>query len=179
MNEPLPAAVTDDDGMGTLFAVDDDENDRLLLARVLRESGLPCRCRFFSSGDELLDALIAVLRGSPPPLACFVDIKMSGMSGLDVLRWIRAQHGLDEVPVIMLSSSDAAEFLAEAHQFGAQCYTTKFPTPEHLSAIVEAARRYCANARCHSAFSLPCNLLLGAPAVPSHSATVSNAAPFR
>jgi CheY-like chemotaxis protein len=165
MNPPAPLppslAATDE----TIFVLDDDENDRLLLARRLQAAGVSCRCRLFRSGGELLDALIDVLRGARAPMACFVDVKMAGMTGLDVLRWIRAQHGLDEIPVIMLSSSDSPEYLSEAHQFGAQCYATKFPDPATLAHIVAAARNYCAAARCHSAFALPCNLLATAQAV--------------
>lgn len=143
-----------------IFAVDDDENDRLLLQRTLQSLGL--RCRMFSCGDDLLDALLDVLRGAAAPLLCIVDVKMAGMGGLDVLRWIRAQHGLREIPVMMLSSSDASDHLAEALQFGAQCYTAKFPGVDEMRAIVAAAKRHAELASEGAAFALPCNLLLGA-----------------
>jgi CheY-like chemotaxis protein len=148
-----------------IFAVDDDESDRRLFERALRAADIPNACRLFDSGDALLDALIDVLRGAPPPLVCFVDVKMAGMSGLDVLRWIRAQHALRDLPVVMLSSCDAPDFLAEANHFGAQCYTTKFPEPEQLREIVATAERFAAAAACGGAFQLPCNLLLGRRAV--------------
>lgn len=150
---PLAGAV--------VFAVDDDENDRVILRGII-ESAAPCTCRAFQSGAELLDALIDVLRGAPAPLVCFVDVKMGGMSGLDVLRWIRAQRGLDCIAVVMLSSSEDPQYLAEAQQFGAQCYAAKFPSAAYVREILAAARRYCAEAGCHSAFPLPCNLLVAA-----------------
>lgn len=149
-------------GAGTLFAVDDDETDRLLFARAVSDAKLPHTCRLFSAGEHLLDALIDVLRGAPMPAACFVDVKMAGMNGLDVLRWIRAQRPLDAMPVVMLSSSDHADYLAEAHQFGAQCYATKFPSAEELRRIMAAAERFAAAANCGTAFSVGCNLLLHA-----------------
>ncbi len=144
-----------------VFAVDDDENDRAILHGII-ESAAPCTCRTFRSGEELLDALIDVLRGAPAPLVCFVDVKMGGMNGLDVLRWIRAQRGLDGVAIVMLSSSDDPQYLAEAQQFGAQCYAAKFPSAAYVREILSAARRFCAEAGCHSAFPLPCNLLVAA-----------------
>lgn len=145
---------------GLIYCVDDDDGDRALFRRALEGAGLHCECRSFHAGEELLDALIGVMRGAPAPIACFVDIKMAGMSGLDVLRWIRAQRALDSIPVVMLSSSDDPQFLSEAHHFGAQCYVTKFPPAEHLAEIITEARRYAAAAMGNTAFALPCNLLL-------------------
>jgi two-component system response regulator len=144
----------------TVFAVDDDESDRRLFLRAMTDAGMPHRCRLFACGDDLLDALIDVLRGAAAPSACFVDVKMAGMSGLDVLRWIRAQPGLNGIPVIMLSSSDDPQFLSEALQFGAQCYAAKFPGAGQLREILSAAERHTAAATCCSAFQLPCNLLV-------------------
>jgi CheY-like chemotaxis protein len=142
-----------------IFAVDDEEDDRRLFARLLEEPGLEYPCRFFSNGGEIMDALLKVLRGAPPPLACFIDIKMAGMSGFDVLRWIRCQDALDSVPVIMLSSSEDPQKLNEAREVGAQCYVGKFPTAAELRNIITEAQRYASDRSLPVAFHLPCNLL--------------------
>lgn len=155
VDQPLPHGSK----TGFLFAVDDDEHDRRLLARRLAETGLPFAHRLFGAGEELLDAMIDVLRGAPPPVVCFVDVKMAGMSGLDVLRWIRAQRALDAVPVVMLSSSDDPQYLSEAQHFGAQCYVSKFPTAEHLREIISAACAYADASSTNASFPLACNLL--------------------
>lgn len=150
---PAPAAPA-------IFLVDDEAPDRLLFQRALAEARVALPCRVFSCGDDLLEALLGVLRGAPAPLACFIDVRMAGMSGLDVLRWIRAQPNLNRIAIVMLSSSDDPQFLSEALQFGAQCYTTKFPGPDQLRDILAAAERHAAAASCCSAFQLPCNLLV-------------------
>ena len=147
-----------------IFAVDDEVTDRLLLERLLQQPGLEYPCRFFGSGDEMIDALLRVLRGDTPPLACFIDVKMAGMSGFDVLRWIRCQDVLDAVPVIMLSSSEDPEKLTEARGVGAQCYVAKFPSAAELRAIITEAQRYAEDHAGPAAFRLPCNLLLNAAA---------------
>jgi CheY-like chemotaxis protein len=144
--------------------VDDDENDRTLFCRLARESHLENPCRVFSRGDEFIDAMIEVLRGAPPPLVCFIDVRMPGMNGFDVLRWLRCQHALDNVPAVMLSSSDEANDLNEAHHSGAQCYLAKFPTAAQFREIVAEAERIAAASADH-AFKLPINLLLGTPHV--------------
>jgi len=153
-----------------IFSVDDDANDRLLLAHLLKQPGLDYSCRFFSSGGEMMDALLKVLRGAPAPLACFIDINMVGMSGFDVLRWVRCQDALDSVPVIMLSSSEDPQKLHEARDVGAQCYLKKFPAATELRDIITEAQRYAADHSTPAAFHLPCNLLLNSAHAPSHMA---------
>jgi CheY-like chemotaxis protein len=144
-----------------LFMVDDEDVDRLLFARLVRQANLPHPTRTFARGEDMIDALIAVLRGAPAPLACFIDVRMPGMNGFDVLRWIRCQRSLDEVPVVMLSSSEQTNDLNEARHAGAQCYLAKFPTAEQLRLLAGEAERV-ANATTSHAFKVPFNLLLEA-----------------
>lgn len=158
---PLPHAGLGSSAERIIFAVDDEASDRQILERLLQQPGLEYGCRLFSSGDEIIDALLKVLRGQTPPLACFIDVKMAGMSGFDVLRWIRCQDVLDSVPVIMLSSSDDPQKLNEARGVGAQCYVAKFPSAGELRAIITEAQRYTEDHAAPAAFRLPCNLLLG------------------
>jgi CheY-like chemotaxis protein len=152
------------DSQRPLFLVDDDEVDRTSFCRLLRDSSIPNPCRVFAHGEEIIDALIEVLRGAPLPLACFLDVRMPGMNGFDVLRWIRCQHQLDDMAVVMLSSSDEPAHLTEANHFGAQCYLSKFPDAQQLLEIIRAAER-AAEAACPNAFKLQCNLLVNAPQV--------------
>jgi CheY-like chemotaxis protein len=142
--------------------VDDDEVDRMLFGRLLREAGITNPLRVFARAEDCIDALIEVLRGATPPLTCFLDVRMPGMNGFDALRWIRCQRSLDAVPVVMLSSSEEMRDLNEAHHYGAQCYLAKYPTAEQLRDIVREAERVTTASADH-AFKLSCNLLLAAP----------------
>lgn len=154
-----------------IFAVDDEAEDRRLFGQLLQQAGIAAPCRFFTSGDEMMDALLGVLRGAPAPLACFIDVHMAGMSGFDVLRWIRCQGALDEVPVIMLSSSEDPKKLREAQGVGAQCYLAKFPSPADLRATIAEAQRFAEERSAGSAFHLDCNLLLNPVPAPRTSTT--------
>jgi DNA-binding NarL/FixJ family response regulator len=149
-----------------IFMVDDDEMDRVLFSRLVQSAEISNPCRLFASGDQMIDALIDVLRGATPPLVCFVDVKMAGMSGLDVLRWIRFQRPLEETAVVMLSSSEAWSLVGEAMRLGAQCYAAKFPPPEQLRDIIRESEKFAA-ACGRTAFPVACNLLVAA-AQPVH-----------
>ena len=139
--------------------VDDEEVDRMLFQRLLTEAGVDHPCQQFSSGEQLIDALIGVLRGATPPVACFLDVRMTGMTGFDVLRWIRCQRALDDISIVMLSSSEEPHDLSDALYFGAQCYVAKFPPAAQLREIMDEADAAAAAAQARP-FKLPCNLLL-------------------
>jgi CheY-like chemotaxis protein len=148
-----------------IFLVDNDEKDRVLFLEALRDAGVKNPCRMFATGDEMIEALIDVLQGATPPLVCFLDVKMEGMDGLDVLRWIRLQDALSEISVIMLSSSQDPSSVKDALRFGAQCYAGKFPTAAQFREILAEAEKFSEVASGKSAFKVPCNLLLAQPAM--------------
>ncbi|MDB6127674.1 MAG: two-component system response regulator [Verrucomicrobia bacterium] len=142
-----------------IFLVDDDENDRMLFLNSLHDAGVKNPCRLFATGDEMIEALIDVLQGATPPLVCFLDVKMAGMDGLDVLRWIRLQDALSEVSVVMMSSSKDPLSVSNAFRFGAQCYAGKFPDAPEIREILQEAEKFSAVASGKSSFNVPCNLL--------------------
>jgi CheY-like chemotaxis protein len=69
-------------------------------------------------------------------------MKMSGMTGLDVLKWIRRRRVFADTAVIMLSSSDEHTDLERAHALGAQCHLVKHPSVEELAEVLADARRF-------------------------------------
>jgi CheY-like chemotaxis protein len=147
-----------------VFMVDDELEDRAEFARLLKRAEEEYEPQLFARGEDLIDALLRVLRGAPSPLACFVDVKMAGMSGFDVLRWIRCQQSLSDIPVIMLSSTDDPDKLAEAKRIGAQCYIAKFPSALQLREIVREAERF-SEKHGTAPFQLTYNLLMEAGAL--------------
>src|SRR5271156_5929412 len=87
--------------------VEDNEDDRDLLIRQLRKSQIDNHVKFLSDGKEALN----FLAGLPPPspfcdlIAIFLDLKLPGMSGIDLLREIRKTPRVQNAPVIIMTSS--------------------------------------------------------------------------
>jgi CheY-like chemotaxis protein len=58
----------------------------------------------------------------------FLDLKMPGVNGFEVLKWMRAQSV--NIPVAILTSSPEDIDRERARELGAECYLLKPPTKE-------------------------------------------------
>jgi CheY-like chemotaxis protein len=103
---------------GTILVVDDLPANRDLLARRLERSGF--RVLQASSGTEALEVL-----GRSAVDCMLLDLAMPGMSGLEVLREVRADRSSALLPVIIVTAKTDSEDVVEALSLGANDYVTK------------------------------------------------------
>lgn len=131
-----------------IVAVDDEPDDMFFLRRLIGKVGMAHQFQPFANGEAAIVALSAFGNGENTaafPLVCFLDIKMVGMSGFDLLRWIRSQRGLDALPVIMFSSSDHPQDVDAARELGAQGYLKKYPSTDAMRAVLDEAKEFASS----------------------------------
>jgi CheY-like chemotaxis protein len=102
----------------TLLVVDDDEMSRDQLSRRLERREF--RVLQAVSGPDALQ----LLEKEEVDLL-LLDVMMPGLSGLDVLRALRAQRSPLELPVIMITARTGSDDIVEALEAGANDYVTK------------------------------------------------------
>jgi CheY-like chemotaxis protein len=85
-----------------VLIVDDDQNDIELTKRVLSKSGFKVPVETVTRGDTAFEVLRKV---KDLPSLILLDLKMPGMSGIDILRQIRADERLKNVTVIVVTNS--------------------------------------------------------------------------
>lgn len=96
--------------------MDDDESIREALCDLLMVAGLAC-CTFDGAPAFLAD------QGARGVDCLITDVRMPGMSGLDLLERVRA--GGSNLPVIVLTSVLDQSARARALELGAQAWLTK------------------------------------------------------
>jgi CheY-like chemotaxis protein len=108
-----------------VMAIDDDEDDQMILERwVRRTSGAP-QVQFVESGCKAVEILQQLPENAPElPHVILCDINMPGVDGFDFLRWIRASHHR-QIPVVMRSSSPIPVDVLKAYELGANSYVVK------------------------------------------------------
>lgn len=105
-----------------IVVVDDDELARALVVRHLRKLGLCNPVVEAVDGDAACEVLAGL--GSRPALM-LLDLEMPGRSGLEVLRWVRGQESLADLPVLMLTGSAELDEVDAAYELGIASYLVK------------------------------------------------------
>jgi len=127
-----------------ILVVEDDPDDRDLLARAFRKAGVAMPLRFAVDGDEAvayLDAAVGDLSESCPAVI-LLDLKLPRRSGFEVLEWVKGHPVLRRVPVIILTSSREDIDLRRAYDLGANSYLVKPARSEDLLRMVEQIHAY-------------------------------------
>lgn len=113
-----------------IMLVEDDPNDVLLTRRAFDKGGLANPLVVMTRAKEAWDYLTGEGDYSdrnkhPMPVLALVDIKMPGMTGLELAEKIRATPVLKRLPIIMLTSSADERDVARAYDLGANSYLVK------------------------------------------------------
>jgi DNA-binding response OmpR family regulator len=126
----------------TILHVEDDENDRLLLAIAHQRANVPAHLIGVGDGEQAIaylqgDGVYSDRNRAPLPNLVLLDLKLPLKSGFDVLAWIRGRDILKDLPVIILSSSPHEIDKERALGGGANFYIVK---PVSITAMVEIVK---------------------------------------
>ncbi len=117
---------------GTILVIDDDDSTLRAMQRLLGAAGRPC------AGYVSAEELLASDAWEDP--ACVVsDMKLTGMSGLDLLAELRSRRV--KSPFVLITAHDSPRVRAEASARGAAYLAKPFLGTELLDAIDVAIER--------------------------------------
>jgi len=91
---------------------------------------------------EAEPALRRLKEGSPTPRLILLDLKLPGISGLDLLAAIKSEPSLRSTPAVMLTTSNSARDRACAFENHANAYLVKPMDFLEFKARVEATLRF-------------------------------------
>ena len=113
----------------TILVVDDSPDIALITARMLTQRGFAVMTA--REGGEAL-AMVARQR----PSCVLLDVMMPGMSGLDVLRALKADPTTATIPIIMVSANEGRGSRLIGLESGAEDYMSKPVDPAELIAKI-------------------------------------------
>lgn len=114
-----------------IWVIDDDHSIRWVLEKALQRDNM--NVTTFENGAKALEAL-----KREKPNAVLADIRMPGMSGLDLLTRIREDY--PELPVIIMTAHSDLDSAVSAYQGGAFEY---LPKPFDVDEAIALVRRAC------------------------------------
>jgi CheY-like chemotaxis protein len=127
----------------TILLIEDNPGDAELTERALQKAHLLVDLVVASDGQEALNYLFGTGKSTdrdPPklPAVALLDLNIPKVSGLEVLRQIRAEDCTHRMPVVILTSSKEEEDLAAGYDLGANSYIRK---PVDFKQFAEAVRQ--------------------------------------
>ncbi|HEX8311786.1 MAG TPA: response regulator [Chthoniobacteraceae bacterium] len=131
----------------TILMADDDADDRRLTQEALEEGRLINDVRFVDNGEELMDYLHRRGKFAPPvetprPGLILLDLNMPRKDGRTVLKEIKSDPDLRQIPVIVLTTSKADEDVYKSYDLGVNSYIVKPVTFEALVDILQTLEKY-------------------------------------
>jgi len=131
----------------TILMADDDADDRDMARDAFAESHLVNDLRFVYDGVELMDYLkrrgrYADAEASPRPGVILLDLNMPKKDGREALAEIKADPTLQNIPIIILTTSKQEEDILRSYQLHANSYISKPVTFDALVRVVSALGRY-------------------------------------
>jgi CheY-like chemotaxis protein len=122
-----------------ILMADDDDDDRRSAAKAWKIARSVNPIRFVNDGEELMDYLyqrgqFAGLDDWARPGLILLDLNMPRKDGREALREIKADPELRQIPIIVLTTSEAEEDIYRTYDLGASSFITK---PVTFTALLE------------------------------------------
>jgi len=133
---------TSSESKRSILLIEDDANDIELTKRAFERNRLANVFLVTRDGAEALEMLFgSSMEAMHADLSelqlILLDLKLPKVSGLEVLRKIRADERTRMIPVVILTSSDEERDVVESYGLGANSYVRK---PIDFEQFVEAVR---------------------------------------
>jgi len=129
--------------LGRILLVEDDPRDVELTLTALEDYNLANEVVVARDGQEALDYLFkegesAAGQTGTAPHVVLLDLNLPKISGLEVLRRLRADERTKRLPVVVLTTSAEERDIIESYDLGANSYVRK---PVDFVQFLEAAKQ--------------------------------------
>jgi CheY-like chemotaxis protein len=131
-----------------ILLVEDNPDDETLALVALQDNKIANNVHIARDGEEAIQYLASCARsddgsaGTGAPRLILLDLKLPKVSGIDVLKFIKASPELKLVPVVVLTSSREDRDIVESYQLGANSYIVKPVTFEQFTESVRQIGMY-------------------------------------
>ncbi len=112
-----------------ILLAEDDRGHAKLITRNLRSAGVRNEIKEFRNGQLLMEFLEG--EGPNPTVEAgasyllLLDIQMPKIGGIEVLERLKAHPELKKIPVVILTTTDNPDEIAECHRLGCSNYLVK------------------------------------------------------
>ncbi len=130
-----------------ILLVEDNFEHLRLTKYILKQNGVEGDLFVVRDGEEAMDFLYrrnkyANVEKNPRPSLVLLDLNIPRVNGKELLRIIKGDGTLKDIPVVVVSSSDRPEDVAFAKQHGATAYISKASGFDAMKAALSNLRQF-------------------------------------
>jgi CheY-like chemotaxis protein len=133
--------MNDKDTGLTILMAEDDDGHALLVQERFESVGVFNPLIRFNDGQKTWDFLTGAAKPgieSGKSYLLLLDIRMPGLDGIEVLRRVKKDPRLKNIPVIMLTTTDDPKEISVCYELGCNNYLTK---PIEFEKFAEVVKR--------------------------------------
>jgi len=140
-------------GQDLIILLIEDNFEHIRLTKyILREQKIPGEVLVVRDGQEAVDYFYrrneyADAEKAPRPNLVLLDLNIPCIDGKELLRMLKEDNALKEIPVVVMSSSDREEDMAFANEMGAASYISKSDGFEKLTEALASIPKFAANVK--------------------------------
>ena len=127
-----------------ILLVEDNPGDVRLTQEALKEGKVYNNLHWAKDGVEALDFLKRQGKHAkaPRPDIILLDLNLPKKDGREVLAVIKRDFELKQIPVVVLTTSEAEEDVLKSYELHANCYVTKPVDLEKFIHVVQSIDRF-------------------------------------
>ncbi len=122
-----------------ILLIEDNPGDVRLTEEALKEDKLQAKLHVVMDGQEAMCFLRKEgdFADTPRPDLILLDLNLPKKDGREVLAEIKTDEELKQIPVVVLTTSQAEEDILKAYELNANCYITK---PVDLNQFIKVVK---------------------------------------
>ncbi|MES2689626.1 MAG: response regulator [Bacteroidota bacterium] len=119
-----------------IIIAEDDADDRLMIQEVLDESAVKINYQFARDGEILIN----LLKNNTIPSLILLDLNMPKIDGRQALQMIKAESSLQQIPIVILTTSINQDDKDRCFKLGADDYIAKPSNYNDMRIIISRLR---------------------------------------
>lgn len=124
-----------------ILLAEDDDGHAGLISSNLKYAGISNDILFFENGEKTLDFIFkrgrAPYREDDVSYILLLDIRLPKIDGIEILRQLKNDKWVNNIPVIMLSVIDDIQQIEQCRKLGCEDYYVKFSDHKIFSQTIE------------------------------------------
>ncbi len=123
-----------------ILLIEDNPGDVRLTIEALKESKIMNNMHVADDGIEALSFLKkeGIYKDKPRPDLIILDLNLPKKDGREVLGEIKSDDSLKQIPIVILTTSEAEEDIIKSYELHANCYITKPVNMEQFIKVVKS-----------------------------------------